>query len=82
MTQPVFAEMFALAQCVPGPSSTQLAYGIGIIKKGVAGGMLSGFLFQFLPVLSHPSRPSPKKILRSTNFPFPYSWFFLGCTYL
>jgi chromate transporter len=47
MTQPVFAEMFALAQCVPGPSSTQLAYGIGIIKKGVAGGMLSGFLFQF-----------------------------------
>ena len=23
----VFAELFALAQCVPGPSSTQLAYG-------------------------------------------------------
>lgn len=42
----VFAELFALAQCVPGPSSTQLAYGIGIIKRGVLGGMLTGFLFQ------------------------------------
>lgn len=27
LTTSVFAELFALAQCVPGPSSTQLAYG-------------------------------------------------------
>ena len=42
----MFAELFALAQCIPGPSSTQLAYGIGIVKKGVAGGLMTGLLFQ------------------------------------
>ena len=46
LSKSVFAEMFALAQCIPGPSSTQLAYGIGIVKKGVAGGFMTGLLFQ------------------------------------
>lgn len=46
LSKAVFAEMFALAQCIPGPSSTQLAYGLGIVKKGVAGGFMTGLLFQ------------------------------------
>lgn len=46
LSKAVFAEMFALAQCIPGPSSTQLAYGLGIVKKGVLGGFMTGLLFQ------------------------------------
>ena len=41
-SKPVFAELMALAQCIPGPSSTQLAYGIGILKRGTLGGLISG----------------------------------------
>lgn len=33
----VYAELFALAQCVPGPASTQVSFALGIIKKGVTG---------------------------------------------
>ena len=49
LTAPVFTELFALSQCIPGPSSTQMAYSIGIIKKGPAGGLLSGLLCFQLP---------------------------------
>lgn len=49
LTAPVFTELFALSQCIPGPSSTQMAYAIGIIKKGPAGGLLTGLLCFQLP---------------------------------
>ena len=49
LTVPVFTELFALSQCIPGPSSTQMAYSIGIIKKGPLGGLLSGLLCFQLP---------------------------------
>lgn len=42
MSNTVFLELLALAQCMPGPSSTQLSFAIGIIKKGIPGGLLSG----------------------------------------
>ena len=29
----VYAEVFALAQCMPGPSSTQVSFAAGILKK-------------------------------------------------
>lgn len=47
MTDDVYAELFALAQCMPGPASTQVSFATGIIKKGASGGLLSGILFQY-----------------------------------
>lgn len=43
----VFTELFALGQCLPGPTSTQVSFAIGTVKKGVLGGLLSGALFQY-----------------------------------
>jgi len=43
----LFMELFALGQCLPGPTSTQVSFALGIIKKGVGGGLLSGILFQY-----------------------------------
>jgi len=47
MTQATFAELLALAQCLPGGMSTQMSFAIGITRKGALGGVLSGTLFQF-----------------------------------
>lgn len=47
MSAPVFMELFALGQCLPGPTSTQVSFAIGLIKKGIPGGILSGMLFQY-----------------------------------
>ncbi len=38
----VFTELFALGQCLPGPTSTQVSFAIGTVKKGVLGGFLGG----------------------------------------
>eukprot|EP00240_Pyramimonas_obovata_P001353 CAMPEP_0118932580 /NCGR_PEP_ID=MMETSP1169-20130426/10506_1 /TAXON_ID=36882 /ORGANISM="Pyramimonas obovata, Strain CCMP722" /LENGTH=429 /DNA_ID=CAMNT_0006875259 /DNA_START=139 /DNA_END=1428 /DNA_ORIENTATION=- len=43
----VFAELLALGQCLPGPTSTQVSFAIGVVQKGVAGGLFSGILFQY-----------------------------------
>ncbi|CAJ1442092.1 unnamed protein product [Effrenium voratum] len=40
-----FAELFAMANCLPGPSSTQVAFAIGMTQGGVQGGLLTGFSF-------------------------------------
>ena len=42
----VFAELLMLGQCLPGPSSTQMGFALGVLKKGLAGGLVSGALFQ------------------------------------
>ncbi|CAI7886359.1 unnamed protein product [Closterium sp. NIES-53] len=47
MSDDVFAELLALCQTVPGPSSTQMSFAIGILQKGISGGLLSGILFQY-----------------------------------
>eukprot|EP00798_Chlamydomonas_sp_ICE-L_P024333 gene24333-9949_t len=47
MPSEVFMELFALGQCLPGPSSTQVSFALGIVKKGVLGGLVSGALFQY-----------------------------------
>ncbi|CAI5513249.1 unnamed protein product, partial [Closterium sp. Naga37s-1] len=46
MTEDMFAELLALTQTVPGPSSTQMSLAIGIMQKGITGGFLSWILFQ------------------------------------
>ncbi|KAG2453749.1 hypothetical protein HYH02_001960 [Chlamydomonas schloesseri] len=47
MSEQVFAELFALGQCLPGPTSTQVSFAMGTVKKGVLGGLMSGALFQY-----------------------------------
>lgn len=41
----VFTEFLALGQCIPGPTSTQMAFAIGVVKRGTSGGLLSGAMF-------------------------------------
>ncbi|EFN55707.1 hypothetical protein CHLNCDRAFT_35448 [Chlorella variabilis] len=45
-TYMVFTELLMLGQCMPGPTSTQMGFAIGVLKKGLSGGLLSGVLFQ------------------------------------
>lgn len=47
MSAALFMELFALSQCLPGPTSTQVSFAIGVVKKGIFGGLLSGMLFQY-----------------------------------
>ena len=42
MTSTVFLELMALCQVMPGPTSTQMSFAIGITQQGVTGGLLSG----------------------------------------
>ena len=34
-------------QCMPGPTSTQVSFAIGVVQKGIPGGLMSGMLFQY-----------------------------------
>jgi len=47
MSEGLFLELFALGGCLPGPTSTQVSFAMGAVKKGVLGGLLSGALFQY-----------------------------------
>lgn len=47
----VYAELIALSQCLPGPSSTQTAFALGALRRGVPGGLLSGVSFQHAGLL-------------------------------
>lgn len=47
MSLTVFNELLSLGQCLPGPTSTQVSFAIGVTQKGIPGGLLSGMLFQY-----------------------------------
>lgn len=47
LTSSAFAELLALGQCLPGPTSTQMSFALGITARGALGGLVSGGLFQF-----------------------------------
>lgn len=47
MSATVFTELFALCSCLPGPTSTQVSFALGAVKKGISGGLLGGVLFQY-----------------------------------
>lgn len=47
MPLPMYLEIFALCQCLPGPASTQVSFALGVLKKGLPGGLMSGVLFQY-----------------------------------
>ena len=40
MTDETFLEIFALGQCLPGPTSTQVSFAIGILLAGPCGGLI------------------------------------------
>ena len=42
LTSTVFLELLALCQCMPGPTSTQVSFAIGVTQKGTTGGLLTG----------------------------------------
>ena len=42
VTSTVFIELLALTQFMPGPTSTQLSFALGVTQRGVTGGLLSG----------------------------------------
>ena len=35
-------ELLGLSQCLPGPTSTQVSFALGVVQKGVPGGLISG----------------------------------------
>ena len=37
MSEQLFMELFALGGCLPGPTSTQVSFAMGTVKKGVLG---------------------------------------------
>jgi chromate transporter len=47
MSESAFLELFSLSSCLPGPTSTQVSFALGAIKKGIPGGLLGGVLFQY-----------------------------------
>jgi len=47
ISQDRFAELMAMAGALPGPSSTQVAFAIGITQQGVLGGLVAGGMFLF-----------------------------------
>jgi len=47
MSMTVFNELLSLGQCMPGPTSTQVSFAIGVVQKGIPGGLMSGMLFQY-----------------------------------
>lgn len=53
MSEEVYGELFALAQFLPGPTSTQVSFSVGIIKKGTRGGLCH----TLLPL--YPAAPVP-----------------------
>uniref|UniRef100_A0A7S1XDA6 Chromate transporter n=1 Tax=Compsopogon caeruleus TaxID=31354 RepID=A0A7S1XDA6_9RHOD len=46
VSEPLFLELFALCQSLPGPSALQLLAAIGAARAGLLGGILAVFLFQ------------------------------------
>ena len=47
MSETVFLELFSLSSCLPGPTSTQVSFALGAVKRGIPGGLLGGALFQY-----------------------------------
>jgi chromate transporter len=45
MSDRAFADLVALCQFLPGPSSSQVGFGIGILKGGLAGGLVAWAAF-------------------------------------
>ena len=47
MSETAFLELVSLSSCLPGPTSTQVSFALGAVKKGIPGGLLGGALFQY-----------------------------------
>jgi chromate transporter len=48
VSEQVFLELIALGSCLPGPTSTQVSFALGVVITGTtSGGLLTGVLFQY-----------------------------------
>lgn len=77
-----FAELFAMANCLPGPSSTQVAFAIGITQYGILGGLVTGFCFMlpgaiFLSILGFVSSYVSDQVTKPAS---PANAVALGCS--
>ena len=52
MDEKTYADLVALAQFLPGPASSQVGIGIGVMRAGVVGGIVSFIGFTFPSVLA------------------------------
>ena len=52
MDEKTYADLVALAQFLPGPASSQVGIGIGVMRAGVIGGIVSFIGFTFPSVLA------------------------------
>src|SRR5690606_21791492 len=52
MDEKTFADLVALCQCLPGPASSQVGIGIGVIRAGVLGGIVSFIGFTLPSVIA------------------------------
>ncbi len=56
MSHAVYMELFALGSCLPGPTSTQVSFAIGTVRKGVLGASLVSSLALHAAAHSTPLR--------------------------
>ena len=52
MEEKTYADLVALAQFLPGPASSQVGIGIGVMRAGVVGGIVSFIGFTFPSVIA------------------------------
>lgn len=79
-----FASLFALTQCLPGPSSTQLAIALGILSGGPFGGLVAFAGFATMPMLVMTSAGTFLQSARELELPeevaTPLGWALTGLT--
>src|SRR5690606_3208469 len=52
MDEKTFADLVALCQFLPGPASSQVGIGIGVIRAGLLGGMMAWLGFKLHSVIA------------------------------
>ncbi len=62
LDEAAYADVVALCQFLPGPASSQVAVSLGILRGGLAGGLLA---WSGSP--SHPPSPSSSSLMGSTE---------------
>ena len=53
LSDAMFAELFAIAQSLPGPASTQLGVAIGLLRGDWVGGIITFIIWRQFPLLLH-----------------------------
>ena len=67
MSASVYLELLALSQCLPGPTSTQVSFALGVVQKGVLGGLLTGTGRMHCPCALSKARILAKRVRRALD---------------